>query len=68
MFYSVRFAPPLVISEEDLMKAVKIIAECLVDLDRVSVWQSCPSLLSFFRAVVDANFFVRSWTRSRGKW
>ena len=32
---SVRFAPPLVISEEDLMKAVKIIGECLVDLDKV---------------------------------
>jgi len=29
----VRFAPPLVISEEDLLKAVKIIGECLVDLD-----------------------------------
>jgi ornithine--oxo-acid transaminase len=30
---SVRFAPPLVISEEDLAKAVKIIGECLADLD-----------------------------------
>ena len=29
----VRFAPPLVISEEDLQKAVKIIGECLNDLD-----------------------------------
>lgn len=29
----VRFAPPLVISEEDLAKAVKIIGECLADLD-----------------------------------
>ncbi|GJE88985.1 aspartate aminotransferase family protein [Phanerochaete sordida] len=29
----IRFAPPLVISEEELMKAVKIIAECLEDLD-----------------------------------
>ena len=32
---SIRFAPPLVISEEDLMKAVKIIAEALQDLDKV---------------------------------
>jgi len=29
----IRFAPPLVISEEDLMKAVEIIEECLIDLD-----------------------------------
>jgi len=29
----IRFAPPLVISEADLMKAVKIIGECLADLD-----------------------------------
>ena len=32
---SIRFAPPLVISEEDLMKAVQIIGECLKDLDTV---------------------------------
>ncbi|KIM57553.1 hypothetical protein SCLCIDRAFT_28774 [Scleroderma citrinum Foug A] len=31
----VRFAPPLVISEEDLRKAVNVIAECLNDLDRL---------------------------------
>ncbi|KAK7447107.1 ornithine aminotransferase [Stygiomarasmius scandens] len=31
----IRFAPPLVISEEDLMKAVKIIGECLEDLDKL---------------------------------
>jgi len=31
----IRFAPPLVISEEDLMKAVRIIQECLIDLDRL---------------------------------
>ncbi|OBZ74780.1 Ornithine aminotransferase car2 [Grifola frondosa] len=29
----IRFAPPLVISEEELMKAVKIIETCLADLD-----------------------------------
>lgn len=34
---SIRFAPPLVISEEDLLKAVKIIGECLDDLDKVSL-------------------------------
>ena len=32
---SIRFAPPLVITEEELMKAVKIIAEALKDLDKV---------------------------------
>ncbi|KAJ6448728.1 pyridoxal phosphate-dependent transferase [Mycena vitilis] len=29
-----RFAPPLVISEEDVLRAVKIIGECLVDLEQ----------------------------------
>ncbi|KAK0189409.1 ornithine-oxo-acid aminotransferase [Armillaria mellea] len=33
----IRFAPPLVISEEDLLKAVRIIGECLDDLDKVDV-------------------------------
>jgi len=33
----VRFAPPLVIKEEDLAKAVTIIGECLADLDEVDV-------------------------------
>ncbi|KAJ7301391.1 ornithine aminotransferase precursor, partial [Mycena albidolilacea] len=32
---SVHFAPPLVIEEADLVKAVKIIGECLVDLERL---------------------------------
>ncbi|KAG8970314.1 ornithine aminotransferase [Tulasnella sp. 419] len=31
----IRFAPPLVISEQDLMKSVSIIEECLRDLDKV---------------------------------
>ncbi|KZT00278.1 ornithine-oxo-acid aminotransferase [Laetiporus sulphureus 93-53] len=31
----IRFAPPLVISEEDLMKAVKIIESSLADLDKL---------------------------------
>jgi hypothetical protein len=40
----VRFAPPLVISEEDLKKAVKIIGECLEDLDKVRLlcFPPCP--------------------------
>jgi acetylornithine/succinyldiaminopimelate/putrescine aminotransferase len=33
---SIRFAPPLVISEEDLDKAIKILAHALNDLDKVS--------------------------------
>lgn len=33
---SIRFAPPLVISEEDVRKAVKIIGESLEELDTVS--------------------------------
>ena len=35
LWFSIRFAPPLVISEEDLKKALKVIAECLDDLDKV---------------------------------
>ncbi|KAF7308942.1 Ornithine aminotransferase [Mycena kentingensis (nom. inval.)] len=31
----IRFAPPLVIEEADLRKAVKILGECLVDLDKL---------------------------------
>ena len=48
---SIRFAPPLVITEEDLMKAVSIIGECLEDLDKVcssgSSLVTCD--LSYFR-------------------
>jgi ornithine--oxo-acid transaminase len=32
---SIRFAPPLVISEEDVRKAVRIIGESLDELDKV---------------------------------
>ncbi|KAJ6492850.1 hypothetical protein C8R47DRAFT_1070373 [Mycena vitilis] len=39
----VRFAPPLVISEEDLLRAVKIIGECLVDLDQLEETKSRAS-------------------------
>ncbi|KAI6102998.1 pyridoxal phosphate-dependent transferase [Pisolithus sp. B1] len=31
----IRFAPPLVISEEDLRKAINVIAECLEDFDKL---------------------------------
>lgn len=34
-YNSIRLAPPLVISEEDLMKAVDIIRQSLEDLDKV---------------------------------
>lgn len=34
--HSIRFAPPLVISEEDLLKAVDVIRSSLEDLDKVS--------------------------------
>lgn len=33
---SIRFAPPLVISEEDVRRAVRIIAESLAEFDTVS--------------------------------
>ena len=31
----IRFSPPLVIEEAELRRAVKVIGECLTDLDRV---------------------------------
>ena len=34
---SIRFAPPLVISEEDIRRAVSIIAESLADFDTVGL-------------------------------
>ncbi|KAJ7032847.1 putative ornithine aminotransferase, partial [Mycena alexandri] len=39
----VRFAPPLVVEEADLLRAVQIIGECLADLDRVRSFS--PSLM-----------------------
>jgi hypothetical protein len=45
--YSVRFAPPLVIEEEDLLRAIRIIGECLEDLDNVGIFCSyCLSSLT----------------------
>jgi hypothetical protein len=48
---SVRFAPPLVILEEDLRKAIAIIGQCLTDLDQVSALYSesipCDETLDF---------------------
>ncbi|KAJ7200571.1 hypothetical protein GGX14DRAFT_466456, partial [Mycena pura] len=38
----VRFAPPLVITEEDLLRAVRIIGECLTDLDLVRLLVCSP--------------------------
>lgn len=35
---SIRFAPPLVISEAELDKAISIIEGALSDLDKVSLW------------------------------
>jgi hypothetical protein len=52
---SVRFAPPLVIEEEDLRKSIKIIGECLEDLDKVCTF----CLLSL--AIVPTCFRLCSW-------
>ena len=35
LFFSIRFSPPLVISDEEMHKAIKIIGACLNDLDKV---------------------------------
>jgi ornithine--oxo-acid transaminase len=42
---SIRFAPPLVIEEEDLERAIKIIEECLEDLDKVSLCLRVQALM-----------------------
>jgi ornithine--oxo-acid transaminase len=34
---SIRFSPPLVISEEDLQKAIGVIKQALIDLDEVCI-------------------------------
>jgi ornithine--oxo-acid transaminase len=34
-FESIRFTPPLVISEEDLQQAIEVIRQALIDLDQV---------------------------------
>lgn len=49
---SIRFAPPLVISEDDLMKAVKVIETSLLDLDRVSALPTYGSLYSHYPQIV----------------
>jgi acetylornithine/succinyldiaminopimelate/putrescine aminotransferase len=45
---SIRFAPPLVISEEDVRKAIKIIGESLEELDKV-----CSVTVSYERWLSD---------------
>ena len=35
--YSIRFSPPLVISEEDLQRGIEIIKQALNDLDEVCI-------------------------------
>ncbi|EKM52383.1 uncharacterized protein PHACADRAFT_260715 [Phanerochaete carnosa HHB-10118-sp] len=49
----IRFAPPLIISEEDLMKAVKIIGECLEDLDNLDVIPGEVESEKGFKEVLD---------------
>lgn len=66
---SVRFAPPLVIEEEDLRRAVKVIGECLEDLDNVCIF--------YLSALLSAStlFCLCSWMTfpvmlgvNRGTW
>lgn len=62
-----RFAPPLVISEEDLRKAVKTIGECLVDLDVVRLfiprhwaWSDSFLSLAFNRLMKSRAMIIRT--------
>ena len=52
-FKSVRFSPPLVISEEDLKKSVGEIRQALIDLDKVR--------LSFFYFASYNSSFLFVW-------
>lgn len=45
-----RFAPPLVIEEEDLRRAIRIIGECLEDLDNVCIMFSLLGISSNLRS------------------
>jgi ornithine--oxo-acid transaminase len=38
---SIRFSPPLVISEEDLQKCIAEIRQALIDLDKVRLFPPC---------------------------
>ncbi|PSR73042.1 hypothetical protein PHLCEN_2v11146 [Hermanssonia centrifuga] len=49
----IRFAPPLVISEEDLMKAVNIIGECLADLDQLDAIPGEADSEKGFKEILD---------------
>jgi ornithine--oxo-acid transaminase len=62
-FASVRFAPPLVISEEDLLKAVEVLRQSLVDLDVVS--NSSPDYVCLYQK---AHSVMRSWMTFRVMW
>lgn len=43
-YKSIRFSPPLVISEEDLQKSIGVIGQALIDLDKVRLSFFCFSL------------------------
>ena len=60
-YCSIRFMPPLVISEEDLQKSIEIIKQALVDFDEVCIFISLgsPTRRSFM--------CVHSSRRFRGK-
>jgi ornithine--oxo-acid transaminase len=53
-FKSIRFSPPLVISEEDLQKSIGVIGQALIDLDEVR-----QSSLFCFALYTNSFLFVR---------
>lgn len=57
---SIRFSPPLVISEDDLLKAVEIIRQALIDLDQVR-------LSSHFRFFVSDSSCLFAARRDSGR-
>jgi hypothetical protein len=52
---SIRFSPPLVISEEDLQNAIEVIRQALIDLDQVR-----GRLLPLLRYLVQTSLLTRS--------
>ena len=61
---SIRFSPPLVISEEDLQKSIGVIRQALVDLDKVrvsSLFMVCDCTQAYFSSFGRSRKFQAKW-------
>jgi len=62
---SIRFSPPLVISEEDLQKCIEVIRQALIDLDKVR--HSFSFLLCVIHKLISLCLTARGNPRRGGK-